>query len=956
MCSSWWLRFLVSALLSLSFAVSTRAIAFEDVTIDEWLKTNNIAPPASDADLPQLFQRYAEKDGWAAYYLAFYYLNGTHVTPDLDKGFSLLAQAASLGNSHAAANLGSFRLQQGATDEAIRWLSRSVQQGNSLGMFWLASMRINSSDPEEVKSAVELYRRADKAGNNAATFALSVLFAQGKVVPQDPVTAFQFAKKAALSTGNTSTDFRRRSMKEGAFAPLAVFYLAKYYDDGFGTSPDPLQAIEWYEKAAALDDQNSQGWYERYGVPGNLVAMSRLGDIYLKGLGVAQDHQKALRWYAAASEKGEVTSTSMLGYMYQKGLGRPKDAKRAVGLLEQTASLIEVLALTEVGILLAEGDEGVPRDSRKAVEYLTKAASKGSIRAVDRLINLKSADPTLPIDFSSQLAPILESHATEKNNGYAAYLLGGAYFKGVVVPKDIEKSEQWLTRAASLEETSILGSFDLGRLLEEKGDLPAALKAYLKAGKGGLASGYTQAGGLFLETRFGQVDLPRAEEYLRLAYKTNPALYENIAWRASQSAFESEKHFSLLLRWLETGGERDHPRALSILGYFKLEGVGGAKDIATGKKLLLRALEKKDGFAAGIIGTYNLRTPGFFEVSTDPVELIKESASSNPPFPLALGDLGRLYLEGSRLPQDVSRGVNLLRVAAEHGDSSAMATLSEEYLKGRILSRDLEQAKLWATLSKKYFFPEADKLIARVEEEIRQERQRQQRKLIDAKYPGWENTVRTKVFGDWLAKQTQETQALADSDKAADAIKLLGAYYENFDEQARQKRQIESERRRQEARERAQHQRAQIGQNLNQGLRKLGNFLIGAAEVGILVGLVIVVGALVAAAGPGVLDVPQHDAAPAAYSRPAPTRFVGNPSYGGGVTSYGEREIEIRPQYNPDPTQRYRGTIDQYGDFRARNPYQYLDTGESATMRGSIDRFGYGHAVDSLGNQYRIRR
>ncbi len=64
----------------------------------------------------------------------------------------------------------------------------------------------------------------------------------------------------------------------------------------------------------------------------------------------------------------------------------------------------------------------------------------------------------------------------------------------------------------------------------------------------------------------------------------------------------------------------------------------------------------------------------------------------------------------------------------------------------------------------------------------------------------------------------------------------------------------------------------------------------------------------------------------------------------------------VRRRYNPDPMQRYRGAIDRRGDFSARNPYQYLETGESATMRGSIDRFGYGRAVDSLGNQYRIHR
>lgn len=983
MCSRWWVRFLLSAFLSLSFSVSTRAIAFEDVTIDKWLKTNSIAPPTSDADLPQLFERYADHDGWAAYYLGKFYLTGANVKPDWTRGIHFLTKAASLGNGLAAADLGYLLLQehqqlasidakypgwedtvrtkefadwlakqpaerraladsnkaedaiklldayeeqfdeqarkrrrieaerrrkeQGATDEAIRWLSRAVELGNSWGMYWLASTRIDSSDPEEVKSAIELLTRADKAGNNAATFSLSVLYAEGKIVPRDPPVAFQFARKAALSEGNISTSMRQRIMARGAYAPLAGLQLASYYRDGFGTSPDPLLAIEWYERAAALDDQNSQGWYERHGVRGNLVAMRHLGYIYLKGGDVAQDYGKALRWYTAASERGDVISTSMLAYMYREGLGVPKNPKRAVALLEQAASQDEMLALTDLGILLAEGAEGVRQDKRRAVEYLTKAASRGHVIAISKLIDLKAADSSLPVDIRSHVLAPLESLAKDPANegaGYASYLLGETYFKGVVITRDIAQAEKWLTRAASLGLD--LASYDLGRLLEEKGDLSGALKAYVTAAENRLPSGYVRAASLFLDERLGQVDLMRAEEYLNLAYRKKPELYESIAWAVSQTAFQSREHFALAIKWLEIAASHEHPRALSVIGFMKLEGSGLPKDVASGKALVLRAYEKKDSFAAGIIGSYNLHAPGFFPLQVDAVELLQQSVSSYSPFPLAIGNMGRLYIEGSRVPQDISRGVNLLRVAAEHGDASAMATLSDEYLRGRILPRDLAQAKIWAELSKKYYLAEADTLIKRVEDEIRWEREQRERELA---------------------------------------------------EQARIKR-VAAERRAREAAERARR-RAQVGEQLNQGLKKLGSFLVSAAEVGLLVGIFVGMGALVAAGGPAAAFA-LAEVASAPPSIPSQTitapRYIGNPSYAHGITSYGEREIEIRPRYNPDPTQRYRGTIDRHGDFTARNLYQYLETGQFATMRGNIDRFGYGRAVDSLGNQYQIRR
>ncbi len=49
---------------------------------------------------------------------------------------------------------------------------------------------------------------------------------------------------------------------------------------------------------------------------------------------------------------------------------------------------------------------------------------------------------------------------------------------------------------------------------------------------------------------------------------------------------------------------------------------------------------------------------------------------------------------------------------------------------------------------------------------------------IDAKHDGWEETVNTREFGDWLSRQPADIQSLADSTKAGDAIKLLDAFKE----------------------------------------------------------------------------------------------------------------------------------------------------------------------------------
>ncbi len=47
---------------------------------------------------------------------------------------------------------------------------------------------------------------------------------------------------------------------------------------------------------------------------------------------------------------------------------------------------------------------------------------------------------------------------------------------------------------------------------------------------------------------------------------------------------------------------------------------------------------------------------------------------------------------------------------------------------------------------------------------------------VDFKHEGWEDTIKTKEFTDWFSKQPTDIQALAESPKSADAIKLLDAF------------------------------------------------------------------------------------------------------------------------------------------------------------------------------------
>lgn len=89
--------------------------------------------------------------------------------------------------------------------------------------------------------------------------------------------------------------------------PASQYKLAELYLQGSdGKSLDYAQARYWYEQAAA---QN------------NLKALSQLGWLYLKGLGVKQDTRQAIRWYKEAAEQGHAHAQYTLGLIYKNGTG-----------------------------------------------------------------------------------------------------------------------------------------------------------------------------------------------------------------------------------------------------------------------------------------------------------------------------------------------------------------------------------------------------------------------------------------------------------------------------------------------------------------------------------------------------------------------------------------------------------------------------------------------------------
>ncbi|MSU48481.1 MAG: sel1 repeat family protein [Opitutus sp.] len=103
------------------------------------------------------------------------------------------------------------------------------------------------------------------------------------------------------------------------------------------------------------------------------VLMSRTG-----GGGGSWSDVKELQQAAA---KGNPKAEAQLGEMLLRGDGIAKDEKRAVAMLEKAARAGHSAAAFRIGMLLANGESGVARDPGRALAYFRAAAAGGEKEA-----------------------------------------------------------------------------------------------------------------------------------------------------------------------------------------------------------------------------------------------------------------------------------------------------------------------------------------------------------------------------------------------------------------------------------------------------------------------------------------------------------------------------------------------------------------------------------------------
>jgi len=131
---------------------------------------------------------------------------------------------------------------------------------------------------------------------------------------QNLLTATRQEVILAIQEPVQGTDVNRVLNRAGAADSVAQYEMALRYADGEGVPQNYRDAMAWFAKAAANDNDKAQ-W--------------KLGLGYLKGIGVPHDERKAAVWFKRAANHGNIRAQSALSDLYLSGRGVPRDYVRA---------------------------------------------------------------------------------------------------------------------------------------------------------------------------------------------------------------------------------------------------------------------------------------------------------------------------------------------------------------------------------------------------------------------------------------------------------------------------------------------------------------------------------------------------------------------------------------------------------------------------------------------------
>ena len=335
------------------------------------------------------------------------------------------------------------------------------------------------------------YKKAAEKGIPEAQYNYGSCLEAGRGVAKNLSDAFAWYRKAA------DQDF------EPALFRVALLYLSGVPGPKgtLALSPDPKTALEILEKLAGKQFEPAEI---------ELAAM-KMGKTRSE-----EDHVQAfmLLKRAAGRKNCQPKSVRMLADCYFTGLGCPRDRKKAVELLKRAAGAGEPEALAKLGFLYEYGHE-VKADPAQANEYYRKAAEAGHPMAQFKYAEAQ-AEGAFPGKNIND-AMVWYRKSADGGCAQALFKLGVFYYDGLGVKKDLRQAARYFYQASKLG--YVRAQYNLACLFEQgavtgKPDPEAAFYWFQEAARGGDVTAQRRTGECYLNGTGVDRSISQAEHWL----------------------------------------------------------------------------------------------------------------------------------------------------------------------------------------------------------------------------------------------------------------------------------------------------------------------------------------------------------------------------------------------------------------------------------------------------------
>ncbi|UZO07701.1 uncharacterized protein OCT59_027977 [Rhizophagus irregularis] len=146
---------------------------------------------------------------------------------------------------------------------------------------------------------------------------------------------------------------------------IAQVYLAKCYNDGYGTGCNKKLAFNWYKKSV----EN-----------GSIIGQFYLGYCYELGIGTHNDEKMSVYWYKKAANNRNTIAKFYLAECYRLGKGVEKNETKAFKYYEELAKKEVADAQFQLGNCFYYGI-GIELDKEQALYWYRKSTINGNIAA-----------------------------------------------------------------------------------------------------------------------------------------------------------------------------------------------------------------------------------------------------------------------------------------------------------------------------------------------------------------------------------------------------------------------------------------------------------------------------------------------------------------------------------------------------------------------------------------------